>query len=203
MSSGSRDRLESESEGEIIVVSGLPRSGTSMAMAMLAAGGLQCLDDGARSADEHNPNGYFEDERVKTLESDNDAGWIREARGKVVKVVSPLLKNLPRDESYKILFMLRDLDEVLASQQKMMVRRGEVHGISDDRMKELYQNHLAQVDSTMKRRDELRTKYVEFKKVIEGPRELAVGIRDFLQRDLDVEAMVAAVDAKLYRNRSV
>lgn len=203
MSAGNEARSNTEGGRPIIVVSGLPRSGTSMAMAMLTGGGLQCLDDGVRSADENNPNGYFEDERVKTLEATDDAEWIREARGKVVKVVSPLLKNLPSDDSYRVLFMLRDLDEVLASQKKMMKRRGEQHDVPDDQMKRLYRDHLAKVDTLLKSRPETAVKYLEHRNVITSPREMAGQIKTFLDLDLDLDRMVAAVDTKLYRNRKV
>ena len=203
MSEEDRTQSNTMSERPIIVVSGLPRSGTSMAMAMLTEGGLQCLDDGVRTADEHNPKGYFEDERVKTLESTDDTGWIREARGKVVKVVSPLLKNLPSGESYRVLFMLRDLDEVLASQKKMMDRRGEQHDVQDDQMKRIYRDHLTKVDTLLKSRADTTVKYLEFRSVIDRAREMADQIKAFLDLDLDLDRMAAAVDQKLYRNRSV
>lgn len=186
----------------IIVVSGLPRSGTSMAMAMLTEGGLQCLDDGVRKADENNPKGYFEDERVKTLESTGDTEWIREARGRVVKVVSPLLKNLPTGEAYDVLFMLRDLDEVLASQEKMMDRRGERHEVSREQMKSIYRDHLTKVDSQLRERPGVRVKYLDHRKVIDSTREMSEQISAFLDLDLDLDRMVGAVDVNLYRNRS-
>src|SRR6185295_15833711 len=91
----------------IVVVSGLPRSGTSMAMKMLEAGGLPVVTDGRRSADEDNPRGYYEDERVKDLYREGDKTWVRESRGKAIKVISFLLKSLPPDNNYKVLFMHR------------------------------------------------------------------------------------------------
>lgn len=203
MSAENGARPGTEAIQPIIVVSGLPRSGTSMAMAMLTAGGLQCLDDGVREADDNNPKGYFEYERVKALETDDDNGWIREARGKVVKVVSPLLKNLPSDESYIIVFMLRDLDEVLASQKKMVARRGEQHDVPDDQMKHIYRDHLAKVDALLKSRPNTSVKYIEHRAVISRPREMTGEIKDFLGLDLDCDRMAAAVDRKLYRNRKV
>ncbi|MDX2437251.1 MAG: sulfotransferase family protein [Acidobacteriota bacterium] len=204
MSAENGARSNTEAGRPIIVVSGLPRSGTSMAMAMLTEGGLQCLDDGVRKADEHNPNGYFEDERVKTLESADDAGWIGEARGRVVKVVSPLLKNLPSGESYRVLFMLRDLDEVLASQKKMMDRRGEQHDVPDDQMKRIYRDHLTTVNTLLKSRPDTTVKYLEFRSVIDRTREITDQINAFLDLDLnlDLDRMAAVVDKKLYRNRS-
>jgi hypothetical protein len=188
-------------DGAIVVVSGLPRSGTSMAMAMLAAGGLPCLSDGVRKADADNPRGYFEFERAKKLESDHDPGWLREARGKAVKVVSPLLKSLPEGNTYRVLFMLRDLDEVLASQKKMMERRGERHEVPDDRMKKIYRDHLAAVDALMKGRPDITATYLEYRNVIANARETAAEIAAFLGLELDIDSMASAVDAGLYRNR--
>ncbi|HSO23526.1 MAG TPA: hypothetical protein VLT81_11485 [Chondromyces sp.] len=184
-----------------MVVSGLPRSGTSMAMAMLAAGGLPCLSDGLRKADADNPKGYFEFERAKKLETDRDPEWLCEARGKAVKVVSPLLKSLPEGNTYRVLFMLRDLDEVLASQKKMMERRGERHEVPDDRMKKIYRDHLAKVDSFMKGRPDISVTYLDYRRVIAHARETAGEIAAFLGLELDIGRMAAAVDAGLYRNR--
>src|SRR5688572_29274329 len=89
----------------IVVVSGLPRSGTSMAMKMLEAGGLVVVTDNVRTADDDNPRGYYEDERVKDLARDANRTWLRDARGKAIKIISFLLKDLPPDNNYKVLFM--------------------------------------------------------------------------------------------------
>src|SRR5512136_2813877 len=113
----------------VVVVSGLPRSGTSMLMKMLEAGGLTLVTDGQRTADEDNPKGYYEVERVKDLANETDRAWLNAARGKGIKVISYLLKSLPADLNYKVLFIRRDLDEILASQKKMLARRGEAHDI--------------------------------------------------------------------------
>ena len=107
---------------EIIVVSGLPRSGTSLMMQMLAAGGVEVVTDHVRTADTDNPRGYYEFELVKKIKQ--DASWLPEARGKAVKMVSQLLYDLPAGEKYRIIFLERDLDEVLVSQEKMLERLG-------------------------------------------------------------------------------
>src|SRR5687768_8758894 len=109
----------------IVVVSGLPRSGTSMAMKMLEAGGLSVVTDGLRTPDEDNPKGYYEDERVKRLHKEPDKTWLHEARGKVVKIISFLLKSLPPDHNYKVVLMQRNLREIVASQNKMLARLGK------------------------------------------------------------------------------
>lgn len=115
----------------VVVVSGLPRSGTSLLMNMLAAGGLPVLTDGVRAADADNPHGYFELERVKNLEHDADKAWLRDARGRGVKVISHLLKELPADNYYKVLFSVRDLGEVVASQNTMLRHRHEPNPVED------------------------------------------------------------------------
>ncbi len=185
----------------IVVVSGLPRSGTSMAMKMLEAGGLCVVTDGVRGADEDNPKGYYEYERVKNLELDHDRRWLREVRGKAVKIVSFLIKTLPPNNNYKLLFMQRDLNEILASQAKMLARRGETSEVSDKQMTELFQQDLANARFFLRRR-QFETLEVQYKETLNHPREQAQRMAAFLGRRLDIEAMVRVVDATLYRNRA-
>ena len=122
-----------EKSSAIIVVSGLPRSGTSMMMKMLAEGGLEPVTDALRRADEDNPNGYFEFEPVKQLADGQDA-WLDGAGGKLVKVISALLEHLPARHQYKVVFMEREIKEILASQQKMLQRRNEASGTTDEEL---------------------------------------------------------------------
>jgi hypothetical protein len=185
----------------IIVVSGLPRSGTSMVMKMLEAGGLSIVTDGVRSADEDNPKGYYEDERVKNLHLDQDRTWLRQCRGKALKVISHLIKTLPPDNNYKVLFMERNLKEILASQSKMLARRGETSETPDERMMELLQQDLAAARFFL-RRAHFDLLDLQYKEVLDHPREQARRIAVFLGRPLDVEAMIRVVDATLYRNRA-
>jgi hypothetical protein len=186
----------------IVVVSGLPRSGTSMTMKMLEAGGLACVADGVRTADEDNPKGYFEDERVKDLDKDIDTSWLKDARGKVIKIVSPLLQGLPATNHYKILFMRRNLREVLASQKKMLDRRGETSDTADEKMIASYEEHLDKIQFLIRYRPHLEALYIDYRQVIEQPREQAERINDFLGGGLDVDSMVEMVDSSLYRNRA-
>lgn len=187
----------------VIVVSGLPRSGTSMAMQMLAAAGVTVVTDGIRQAGEDNPKGYFEDERVKDLHKEKEDGsWVRDARGKAVKIISFLLKDLPETNNYKVVFMKRALPEVLASQKKMLERRNEVDESGDERMLELWENHLWRVKYLLKHGDQFETLEVAYSDVIEDPLREARRIRDFLELKADPETMAAAVDEKLYRNRA-
>ena len=185
----------------IVVVSGLPRSGTSMTMKMLDAAGLGCISDGQRQADVDNPEGYFEDERVKELGQIEDTGWLRGARGRVIKIVSPLLQHLPPGNSYKVIFMRRDIEEILASQQKMLERRGEASDTEDDRMAQLFEADLFRARYLMKRASQFDFTEIHYRKTLEDPVAAAEQIRDFLGMNLDVDEMISVVDPELYRNR--
>jgi hypothetical protein len=185
----------------VIVVSGLPRSGTSMAMKMLEAGGMPLVVDGIRTADEDNPKGYYELERVKELDKGGDQGWVKGARGKAVKIISFLLKDLPGDSRYKIIFMHRDLSEVLASQAKMLERRGEKSQTDDGRMRDLYTRHLAKTKELLASDDRFEVLDLQYKHVIEMPGDAAHKIREFVGLPLDLEKMAQVADRGLYRNR--
>jgi len=185
----------------LVVVSGLPRSGTSMTMQMLEAGGLAVATDGIRKPGEDNPKGYYEYERVKDLDKALDKSWLKGFRGKAIKIISFLLKDLPDSNNYKVVFMRRNLDEVLASQAKMLVNRGEANETSDDKMLDLYRDHLWKVDYMVKHRPCFELLNVNYKDVVENPRQQAERIGEFLGSRVDVEKMATAVDEKLYRNR--
>jgi hypothetical protein len=185
----------------IVVVSGLPRSGTSMAMKMLEAGGLRVVTDGQRSADEDNPKGYYEDERVKDLHQPGDKAWLREARGKVVKIISFLLKSLPADNNYKVLFMHRSLREIVASQNKMLIRRGERNDTSDERAVQLLDEQVRDARFFL-RRPQFEVLELNYGEMLQAARPQALRIAGFLGEPLDQEKMAQVVDVQLYRNRS-
>ena len=186
----------------VIVVSGLPRSGTSMMMNMLAASGLEIATDRVRTADEDNPRGYFEDERVKDLERSADKSWLAGCRGKVVKIISFLLKDLPDEHRYQVIFMNRDLDEVIASQHKMLRRRAQpVDETEGERLAKTYRAHLLKVRGLLASRDNFEVLDVDYREAIADPRSEARRVARFLARGLDVERMAGAVDPALYRNR--
>ncbi len=185
----------------VYVVSGLPRSGTSLAMQALHAGGVEPITDGARTADTDNPKGYFEFERVKSLRSDR--AWLDAAAGKVVKVIHLLLMELPDDRPYRVVFMERNLDEVLASQAAMLARSGRVGAsLSTDRLKAVYEQQLRQVNEWLAARPQFSVLRVEHRRILSQPTEEIDRIADFLEVPLDRPAMVRAVDPTLYRNRS-
>lgn len=185
----------------ITVVSGLPRSGTSMMMKMLEAGGVPPMTDELRAADEDNPKGYYEFERVKLMDQ-GDTSWVVGARGKVVKVISALLKHLPPGEHYRVVFVRRNMPEILASQRKMLIRRGEDPDKMDDaQMAALFEKHLKQVDEWLKAQPNFRVLYVHYSEVLADPRTRIATINDFLGGNLNVAAMAEMVDPALYRNR--
>jgi Sulfotransferase domain len=184
----------------ITIVSGLPRSGTSMMMKMLEAGGLQALTDNIRAADEDNPRGYFEFERVKQIE--NDKTWLEDARSRVVKLISALLKHLPPYYNYKVIFMRRAMPEILASQRQMLIRRGEpADAVPDDKMAAMFEKHVAQVESWLATQPNIETIYVSYNEVMKDARPHAELINRFLGGTLNVDSMVGVTDAALYRQR--
>ncbi len=186
----------------IVVVSGLPRSGTSMLMKMLEAGGVQIVQDGVRTADEDNPRGYYEHERIKNLAREKDRSWLREARGKAIKVISYLLKELPGDHNYRVLFIRREMSEVLASQKKMLERRGESSATGDEQMAELFESDVWRAGYLLKRAPHFEVLDLNYRDVVDQPKAAAERINAFLDRKLDVEAMSGVVDNQLYRNRA-
>jgi hypothetical protein len=196
-------RVFRKDRGEpIVVVSGLPRSGTSMLMKMLDAGGMQIMTDSERVADIDNPKGYFEYERVKDLEKETDKSYVREGRGKVLKVISFLIKDLPDDNDYRVIFMRRDLDEVLASQNKMIQRLGtEDSTAAEEAMREAYRNDIVRTRLLCKKRQNFELIEVNYKGTVEEPAATARSVNAFVGGHLDEAAMRAAVDGSLYRNR--
>jgi hypothetical protein len=185
----------------IVVVSGLPRSGTSMMMQMLEAGGMQVLTDGIRAPDEDNPRGYYEIEKVKQLR--RDARWLAEAEGKAVKIVYSSLYDLPADRSYKLIFMRRDLREVLASQRQMLERSGrEGSALSAERLAEVFAGQLGKIDRWLCGQRQIDTLRVDYAEAVGEAQTVAGRVNAFLGTRLSESAMAAAVDQRLYRKRS-
>ena len=185
----------------VVIVSGLPRSGTSMAMKMLEAGGLELVVDNIRTADEDNPKGYYEDERVKDLAEMDDKRWLKDVRGKVIKVVSSLLNHLPEDNRYKVVFMRRNLHEVLASQTKMLDRRDEASQTEDEELLEMYDAHLSKIEFQLRFRPNFEAFYFDFADIVQNPTAEAERMADVVGGGLDAKRMAGAVDGSLYRNR--
>jgi hypothetical protein len=183
----------------ITVVSGLPRSGTSMMMQVLVAGGIPPLTDHERKPDADNPRGYYELEVAKKIKT--DTSWLAEAEGKVFKIVSMLLTDLPATHRYRIVFMVRDLDEVLASQAVMLQRKGEAPKAPDTVLKPLYAKHLAEIREWLAVQAHMDVYYCRHRAMIEDPRTEIDRLAAFLGDSPDTAAMRAAVDPSLHRQK--
>lgn len=188
-------------DGFVIIVSGLPRSGTSLMMQMLDAGGVPVLTDGQREPDIDNPRGYFELEAVKGIA--HDPHFLDTAQGKAVKMVHALLPHLPLDRSYRVIFMRRNLDEVLASQRKMLDRQGRAGAaLTDTQLKAVYTNQLQQVHRWLTQQaDQIRVLEIDYAGVVLNPKAIARAVNHFLGSALKEDAMASAVDPSLHRNR--
>lgn len=185
---------------EITIVSGLPRSGTSLMMRMLEAGGLPLLTDGLRKADHDNPRGYYEFEPVK--QTRNDASWVAGAGGKAVKMVSRLLPDLPPGYRYRVVFMRRNLEEVLASQQAMLRRKGLASDPSADaEMARLFTAHLAEMEQWLAAQENFSVIYLWYNELLSDPQRELRRLNEFFRRTLDVARMADIIDPALYRNR--
>ena len=185
----------------ITIVSGLPRSGTSLMMQMLVAGGIPPLSDGERQADTDNPRGYLEWERIKQLP--NDPACIAEAEGKVVKAISKLLLALPSGHEYRVIFMQRPLPEVLASQDQMLRRRGTYKdGVDPAIISAAFEKHLREVRAWFESRSYVKALYVPYHDVLSNPQGVAQNLAQFLDMELNIDAMTREVDPTLYRNRA-
>jgi predicted AlkP superfamily phosphohydrolase/phosphomutase/Tfp pilus assembly protein PilF len=189
-----------EQEDFVTIVTGLPRSGTSMMMQMLQAGGIMPMTDNKRSADVDNPQGYLELDEVKSLATDNR--WVFNAIGKSLKVVVQLLKYLPADLSYRFIFMVRDLDEVVKSQEKMLDRL-ELEGsgdLSSANLKEIFAKQVAEAQGLIHRSGSpgLALRYDE---IIKNPEKASKAVQRLIGKDLPLKQMAASVKSELYRNR--
>lgn len=184
----------------LTIVSGLPRSGTSLMMKMLETGGMEVVVDNIRTADIDNPRGYYEFEPVK--QTKNDASWIAPAIGKAVKMVYLLLLDLPPDHEYRVVFMRRNLDEVLASQKAMLDRLGKASPLDDAKMAALFRDQLAKFDAWAKTRPNLKLLDISYNDAVADPAPVAAEVNRFLGGGLDVDAMSRTVDPSLYRNRA-
>jgi hypothetical protein len=186
--------------GFVTIVSGLPRSGTSLMMQMLQAGGVEPLTDGQRAPDEHNPRGYFELEKVK--HGAKDLSWLEQANGKAVKVIHLLLPQLPEDREYRVVFMLRNIGEVVDSQRVMLQKQGKPRAtLSGEGLAAIFEKQLATVRQWLGARSNFRVLYVDFKNVIQQPMVEAGRVSEFLGGGLAVSDMAVVATPALYRQR--
>ena len=186
----------------ITIVSGLPRSGTSLMMSILSAGGLQVLTDNQRQPDTDNPKGYFEFERAKQL-TQGDTDWLEHVDGKVVKIISALLMHLPDSFDYRVIFMRRNMNEIIESQRKMLVRRNEMGDNHDEeKLKQLYSDHLENVSRWFQSQENVRSIELNYNELVENPAENLDAIERFLYQSFNTNAAIEVVDPNLYRNRA-
>jgi tetratricopeptide (TPR) repeat protein len=198
----SADVKNLELQDPVIVVSGLPRSGTSMMMQMLEKGGVDLFTDQERKADESNPKGYLEHKAVKSLA--RDARWVKDAKNKAVKIIANLLFFLPDRNNYKVIFMLRHIDEVINSQQQMLImKKREGAKNYPVTLAESYRKTLEKARSWGKRRHNVDIIYVNYSDVVEDPRKEAMRVAEFLGGKIDIEQMTGAVDGSLYRTKII
>ena len=189
-------------KSSIIIVSGLPRSGTSLMMQILDKAGVASLTDNLRTADADNPRGYYEYEPVKHMK-DSDTGWIRLAKGKAVKIISHLLQNLPAGQDYKIVFMLRNLAEVVASQARMLQNRGQQQesSVSKEDLVEIFAAHLESVRLWLHEQPNIKTIYIDYNNLVDNPQASLMQVSTFLGIDLTKPEILAVVDSNYYRQR--
>ncbi|HMT08536.1 MAG TPA: alkaline phosphatase family protein [Pyrinomonadaceae bacterium] len=194
-----REDFDRAYKGKLVIVSGLPRSGTSMMMQMLTSGGIEAFTDDERKPDENNQKGYFEHEAVKNLAKNKD--WLPEANGKAVKVIAQLIPHLPLNYRYKVIFMERDISEVLSSQHKMLGRMGK-ESESNSSLKDSYETSVQDVKDWIADQRNFDVIYVDYASVIEDPLRQSERINEFIGGNLDVTRMKDAVDAGMRRERS-
>lgn len=169
-------------------------------MQMLVAGGIPAVTDAARTADEDNPHGYFEIEAVKSLK--RDSAWLAEARGRVIKVIHLLLMDLPAGYRYRVVFMHRDLDEVVASQRKMLERSGRAGGaLEPEALKRQYQAQLARVDAWLASQPHFSRLDVSYNELLARAEPVVSRVAAFVGRAGREAELMRAIDAGLYRNR--
>ena len=190
-----------ESPAPITIVSGLPRSGTSLMMQMLDAGGIPVLTDKIRTADSDNPKGYWEFEPVKTLKQSQ--AWLSDAPGKAVKMVHLLLLDLPRAGfSYRVIFMQRNIKEVLASQGVMLQRQGKSGAaLNEETLGAIFQKQMERVKNYMKENPQFSVLNVNYNELLSDPSSVGSQINSFFGGNLNVEKMLSVIDPSLYRQK--
>ena len=192
--------MSASKDDVVTIISGLPRSGTSLMMQMIDKGGIPAMTDEIRAADEDNPKGYYEFEPVKKTKE--DASWLEQAGGKVVKMVYRLLHDLPASYHYRVVFTQRRLEEVIASQNVMLERSGkEGGGLSDEKLLEVFAAEIDKVRKWLAEQPNLEVLYVNYNEILEDPAPQVARINEFLGGRLDTEAMLRVVDPTLYRQR--
>jgi predicted AlkP superfamily phosphohydrolase/phosphomutase/tetratricopeptide (TPR) repeat protein len=189
-----------ESALDFTIVSGLPRSGTSLMMRILEAAGLPVMSDGLRGADDDNPGGYYEWEAIKKVGT--QPAVLSEARGKVVKVVSMLLPSLPEGHRYNVIFMDRPVEEIVMSQRKMLENRGAAQLTSQETMARALSDHRSEILRGLHNAPGFEVLVVDYPALVNSPEEWLCRVQRFLGIAAVSEAMRSVVRQDLYRNRA-
>lgn len=185
----------------ITIVSGLPRSGTSLMMQMLEAGGMPIVTDNIRKADDDNPRGYYEFEKVKTIKNDNS--WLPSCYDKAVKMISELLYHLPRDHTYQVIFMKREMKEVLVSQGVMLKRLGRKgSNLDEEKMARSFEKHLQNMERWLSTQPHIKVLYITYNDIVRDPLAYTKLVNHFLGGWLHEKQMAQVVESSLYRQRS-
>ena len=187
---------------DIIVVTGLPRAGTSLIMQILQSMGIELFTDNKRSPDKSNPKGYFEHELVKSIEK--DSSWIKNVKGKAIKIVSPLLLYLPINYSYKIIFMNRDLDEIVQSQENMLLMKGvKKSQIEPEWLKQIFAKDLKHARTWIQELPNSESLGLSHSILLKNPELELEKIKKFLNINVDLKNAINVIDKKLYRARII
>lgn len=171
-------------------------------MRMLAEGGIPVITDELRRPDSDNPKGYFEFETVRQM-AEGNVEWLANSEGKAVKVISALLEYLPPNYSYKIIFLERDVHEILASQRKMLMNRNEKEMGDETEIEAQIQKHLLAMKPWLVRQPNIEVLYVNYNSLMTKPEPLCEQITEFLDLPLNQTRMLAVPDKQLYRNRTL
>jgi len=171
-----------------------------MMMRILEAGGMRILKDEIRKADEDNPAGYYEFEKVKELKK--DPSWLENAKGKAVKIISSLLEHLPERYIYKIIFIHRNMEEILDSQRQMLIRRGEAtNEVSDEKVGKMFLKHLKKIEERLNKQSNMDVLTVHYNEILKEPAKHGEIINRFLGNTLNTKNMTDVIDQTLYRQR--
>jgi len=185
----------------LFIVTGLPRSGTSLMMQMLHRGGFPVLTDQQRRADTSNPRGYFEYEPVKKIAVERK--WLAHAGGKAVKIVVPLIRYVPGHYACRVVFMERPLDEIMRSQETLLQKQGKVSDREEtNRLRDLFGKELRESKSLIAERSRWQVLFISYPDLMENPLLQAERLNRFLGGRLSEREMVRQVDPALYRQRS-
>lgn len=197
-------KLKPGLKNAVVIVSGLPRSGTSLMMQMLEAADIPIVTDAARGADESNPKGYYEDKRIKGLGAAKaeDRAWITQETGKAIKIVAPLLGHVPASVPSRIIFMQRSLDEILESQGNMLARDGKSKEAGNDlSIAKAFALTVGNVGNFVAQREKTEILPIDYSETVADPKGTAEKVAKFLGSELDIEKMAAVVDPSLYRSK--